>query len=88
MYQQLGTADKKGLNKIQNEHYVLVRQQVLQFIIEHNINVPDGLYKAEKYNFKIFGKTLFSIKESTKSEYVFLFGKINIFRYKKKGKNV
>ena len=79
---------KKGLNKIQNEHYVLVRQQVLQFIIEHNINVPDGLYKAEKYNFKIFGKTLFSIKESTKSEYVFLFGKINIFRYKKKGKNV
>lgn len=75
---------KKGLNKIQNEHYILVRQQVLQFIIEHNIKVPDGLYKAEKYNFKIFGKILFSIKESINTEYIFLLGKINIFRYKKR----
>lgn len=75
---------KKGINKIQNEHYILVRKQVLDFINQHNINVPDGLYKAEKSKFKIFGKTIFSIKESTKSEYVFLFGKINIFKYKKR----
>lgn len=70
-------------NKKKDEHYILVRQQVLQFIIDNNIKVPDGLYKAEKSNFKLFGKTLFSIKESTKSNYIFLFGKINIFRYKK-----
>lgn len=75
---------KKGLNKIQNEHYILVRQQVLQFIKEQGINVPDGLYKAETYRYKIFGKTLFTIKESTKSRYIFLFGKINIFKYKHK----
>ncbi|MBD5401502.1 glycosyltransferase [bacterium] len=68
-------------NKIQGEHYVLVRQQVLQFIRENNINVPDGLYKAEKSKFKLFGKTIFSIKESTKSNYIFLFGKICIFKY-------
>jgi len=74
---------KFGGNKKQGEHYILVRQQVLQFIKEHNINVPDGLYKAEKSKCKIFGKTLFSIKESTKSEYIFLFGKINIFKHKK-----
>ncbi|MBE7712495.1 MAG: glycosyltransferase [Cyanobacteria bacterium SIG26] len=72
---------KLGGNKKQDEHYVLVRQQVLAFIKEQNINVPDGLYKAEIFNFKIFGKTLFSIKESTKSKYVFMFGKINIFKY-------
>lgn len=71
-------------NKLKNEHYVLVRQQVLQFIKDNNINVPDGLYKAEKHNFKLFGKTLFSIKESTKSNFVFLFGKINVFRYRRK----
>ena len=58
------------------------RKQVLaNYIKEQNINVPDGLYKAEIFNFKIFGKTLFSIKESTKSKYVFMFGKINIFKY-------
>ena len=74
---------KKGVNKIQREHYILVRQQVLQFIKEHNINVPDGLYKAEIYRFKIFNKTLFTIKESLNSKYLFLFGKIYIF--KKKG---
>lgn len=73
---------KKGGNKLKDEHYILVRQQVLQFIKEHNINVPDGLYKAEVSRFKVFGKTLFSIKESTKSKYIFLFGKINIFKYK------
>ena len=75
---------KFGRNEKQDEHYVLVRQQVLQFIKEHNINVPDGLYKAEKYKYQIFGKTLFSIKESLYTEYFFLFGKINLFKYKKK----
>lgn len=73
---------KKGINKVQNEHYILVRQQVLNFIKEHNINVPDGVYKAEVYRFKIFGKALFTIKESIHSKYIFLFGKINIFKYK------
>ncbi len=76
---------KGGGNSKKDEHYVLVRQQVLNFIKENNINVPDGLYKAEKSNFKLFGKTIFSIKESTKSEFVYLFGKINILKYKKKG---
>ena len=75
---------KKGINVIQNEHYILVRQQVLDFIIKNHINVPDGLYKAETKSFKIFGKKLFTIKESTKSKYIFLFGKINIFKWKKK----
>lgn len=74
---------KKGINKIQGEHYILVRQQVLDFIIKNNINVPDGLYKAETKSFKIFGKKLFTIKESTKSKYIFLFGKINIFKMNK-----
>ena len=73
---------KKGINKVQNEHYILVRQQVLQFIKEHNIKVPDGLYKAEIYRFKLFNKTLFTIKESLYSKYLFLFGKICIFRKK------
>lgn len=72
---------KKGINKIQNEHYILVRQQVLQFIKEHHINVPDGLYKAEIFRYKLFGKTIFTIKESIKSKYIFLFGKICIFKY-------
>ena len=75
---------KKGINKIQNEHYILVRQQVLQFIKEHNINVPDGLYKAEIFRYKLFGKTLFTIKESIKSKYIFLFGKIQIFKVRSK----
>ncbi len=75
---------KKGINKIQGEHYIIVRQQVLNFLKEKNLNLPDGLYKAEKYSYKIFGKTLFTIKESLHSEYIFLFGKINIFRYKPK----
>ncbi len=75
---------KKGINVIQNDHYILVRQQVLDFIIKNKINVPDGLYKAETKSFKIFGKKLFTIKESTKSKYIFLFGKINIFKWKKK----
>ncbi len=74
---------KKGINVIQNEHYILVRQQVLDFIIKNHINVPDGLYKAEIKRFKLFGKTLFSIKESIKTKYIFLFGKINIFKYRK-----
>lgn len=79
---------KGGGNSKKDEHYILVRQQVLNFIKENNINVPDGLYKAEKSNFKLFGKTIFSIKESTKSEYVYLFGKINIFKYVKGVSNV
>ena len=74
---------KKGINKIQSEHYVLVRQQVLDFIIENNIKIPDGLYKAERKRVTIFGKTLFSIKESTESKYIFLFGKINIMKISK-----
>ncbi len=77
---------KKGGNKLQDEHYILARRQVLDFIKEKNINVPDGLYRAEKSRFKIFGKTLFSIRESINTEYVLLFGKINIFRYKKRKK--
>lgn len=44
----------KRRNYIQDEHYILVRQQVLQFIKEHNIKVPDGLYKAEIYRYKLF----------------------------------
>jgi len=75
---------KGGRNSKKDEHYILVRQQVLNFIKENNINVPDGLYKAEKSNFKLFGKTILSIKESTKSDYVYLFGKINILKFKKK----
>ena len=75
---------KKGGNKLQGEHYILSRRQVLDFIKEKNINVPDGLYRAEKSRFKIFGKTLFSIRESIHTEYVLLFGKINIFKYKKR----
>ncbi|MBQ8459063.1 glycosyltransferase [bacterium] len=78
---------KTRKNPKKDEHYILVRQQVLKFIIDNNINVPDGLYKAEKSKFKLFGKTLFSIKESTKSNYIFLFGKINIFKYKKRETN-
>lgn len=74
----------KKRNNIQDEHYILVRQQVLQFIKEHNINVPDGLYKAEIYRYKLFGITLFTIKESIKSKYVFLFGKIQFFRMRLK----
>ena len=70
----------KRRNYIQDEHYIIVRQQVLQFIKEHNIKVPDGLYKAEIYRYKLFGKTLFTIKESINSKYIFLFGKIQIFK--------
>ncbi len=75
---------KKGGSKLKDEHYILARRQVLDFIKEKNINVPDGLYRAEKSRFKIFGKTLFSIRESINTEYVLLFGKINIFQYKKR----
>lgn len=74
----------KKRNNIQDEHYILVRQQVLQFIKEHNIKVPDGLYKAEIYRYKLFGKTLFTIKESINSKYIFLFGKIQIFKMRLK----
>lgn len=74
----------KRQNYIQDEHYILVRQQVLQFIREHNIKVPDGLYKAEIYRYKLFGKTLFTIKESINSKYIFLFGKIQIFKMRLK----
>ncbi len=74
----------KRRNYIQDEHYILVRQQVLQFIKEHNIKVPDGLYKAETYRYKFFGKTLFTIKESINSKYIFLFGKIQIFKMRLK----
>ncbi len=77
---------KKGGNKLQDEHYILARRQVLDFIKEKNINVPDGLYKAEKFRCKIFGKTLFSIRESINTEYILLFGNINIFKYKKRAK--
>lgn len=74
----------KRRNYIQDEHYILVRQQVLQFIKEHNIKVPDGLYKAEICRYKLFGKTLFTIKESINSKYIFLFGKIQIFKMRLK----
>lgn len=74
----------KRRNYIQDEHYILVRQQVLQFIKEHNIKVPDRLYKAEIYRYKLFGKTLFTIKESINSKYIFLFGKIQIFKMRLK----
>ena len=74
----------KRRNYIQDEHYILVRQQVLQFIKEHNIKVPDGLYKAEIYRYKLFGKTLFTIKESINTKYIFLFGKIQIFKMRLK----
>lgn len=74
----------KRRNYIQDEHYILVRQQVLQFIKEHNIKVPDGLYKAEMYRYKLFGKTLFTIKESINTKYIFLFGKIQIFKMRLK----
>lgn len=74
----------KRRNYIQDEHYILVRQQVLQFIKERNIKVPDGLYKAEIYRYKLFGKTLFTIKESINSKYIFLFGKIQIFKMRLK----
>lgn len=74
----------KRRNHIQDEHYIIVRQQVLQFIKEHNIKVPDGLYKAEIYRYKLFGKTLFTIKESINSKYIFLFGKIQIFKMRLK----
>lgn len=74
----------KRRNYIQDEHYILVRQQVLQFIKEHNIKVPDGLYKAEIYRYKLFEKTLFTIKESINSKYIFLFGKIQIFKMRLK----
>lgn len=74
----------KKRNDIQDKHYILVRQQVLQFIKEHNIKVPDGLYKAEVYRYKLFGKTLFTIKESINSKYIFLFGKIQIFKMRLK----
>lgn len=74
----------KRRNYIQDEHYIIVRQQVLQFIKEHNIKVPDGLYKAEIYRYKLFGKTLFTIKESINSKYIFLFGKIQIFKMRLK----
>ena len=74
----------KRRNYIQDEHYILVRQQVLQYIKEHNIKVPDGLYKAEIYRYKLFGKTLFTIKESINTKYIFLFGKIQIFKMRLK----
>ena len=74
----------KRRNYIQDEHYILVRQQVLQFIKEHNIKVPDGLYKAEIYRYKLFGKTLFTIKESINTKYIFLFVKIQIFKMRLK----
>lgn len=74
----------KRQNYIQDEHYILVIQQVLQFIKEHNIKVPDGLYKAEIYRYKLFGKTLFTIKESINTKYIFLFGKIQIFKMRLK----
>lgn len=74
----------KRRNYIQDEHYILVRQQVLQFIKEHNIKVPDGLYKAEIYRYELFGKTLFTIKESINTKYIFLFGKIQIFKMRLK----
>lgn len=74
----------KRRNYIQDEHYIIVRQQVLQFIKEHNIKVPDGLYKAEIYRYKLFGKTLFTIKESINTKYIFLFGKIQIFKMRLK----
>ncbi len=74
----------KKRNDVQDKHYILVRQQVLQFIKEHNIKVPDGLYKAEVYRYKFFGKTLFTIKESINSKYIFLFGKIQIFKMRLK----
>ena len=66
------------------EHYHLVRKQTVEFIKENNINVPDGLYKYERDRFYLFGKLLYSIKESTKSDYVYLFGKIQLFKIKKK----
>ena len=59
------------------------RQLLLQFIKDKNIKVQDGLYRAEKSRFKIFGKTLYTIRESINSEYIYLFGKIHIFTYKR-----
>lgn len=59
------------------------RQLLLQFIKDNNIKVQDGLYRAEKNRFNILGKTLFTIRESIASEYLYLFGKICILSYKK-----
>lgn len=72
------------MNSKKIEHYHLVRKQTVDFIIENNINVPDGLYKYERDRFFLFGKLLYSIKESTKNDYLYLFGKIKMFKIWKK----
>lgn len=72
------------MNEKKIEHYHLVRKQTVEFIIKNNIDVPDGLYKYERDRFYLFGKLLYSIKESTKSDVIYLFGKIKLFKIRKR----
>ncbi len=55
------------------------KQDVLSFVIEKKIPVRNWYFKAEKKRFSIFGIPVVYIKESTKSERIYLFGILPIF---------
>lgn len=65
---------------------IKARQQMMAFIRENNIQIKDKSFWAVKKSVEIFGKTLYSIKESSKTNRLCLFGLIPVLEWR--GRNV
>ena len=61
---------------------IKARQQMMTFIREKNIQIKDKSFWAVKKSVEIFGKTLYSIKESSKTNRLCLFGLIPIAEWR------
>lgn len=68
---------KKTLKHIKDK--IKAKQDVLAFVKEKNIPVENWYFKAEKKRYGFFRLPLIIVKESTKSEKVFLFGILPLY---------
>lgn len=69
----------KTLDKKKREDKAKSRRQMLDFINNNNIKIPDRSLWAEKKSYKFFGHKFFTVMESTKSEKYLLFNLIPVF---------
>lgn len=68
------TVKKNNYKAVHDKDFA--RRQVLDFLKEHNVKIRDCDFWATKSEKKIFGITLWRIKESLKTEKLYLFGVI------------
>ena len=76
------TSTVKKMNRKKLNDKILCRQQMMRFIKEKNIKIPDGSFWIVKKAYKIFGRSYLTVMESIKSKKYLLFNAIPIWLVK------